>query len=300
MERILKREVKRNVSDGIESRECYQDPFKGTVMFYSFCQWLFRWKWLVVGVGVALTALVIVLFGVKEKQSTYAVLVTPNMIPDELVGLEEVELVLSNQLKNDAVKLNFHPRIYSSKIKANKSLDGKGVASLEVELRTAIGANADALGRQLACLVFQTGEFQTLLKDKRSALANKQAALDTLLVWTKMRIDVAQRGIVSGSPSTVGNAEYVSLSRELNRLYMERVEVRAELLTLSQYESGVCFSAHELGDTGALKKTVFKIAAVWVVLLFVAGVVWSVGYFYRASEREVLGLDVKNREGIEG
>ena len=247
------------------------------------------------GVGVALTALVIVLFGVKEKQSTYAVLVTPNMIPDELVGLEEVELVLSNQLKNDAVKLNFHPRIYSSKIKANKSLDGKGVASLEVELRTAIGANADALGRQLACLVFQTGEFQTLLKNKRSALANKQVALDTLLVWTKMRIDVAQRGIASGSPSTVGNAEYVSLSRELNRLYMERVEVRAELLTLSQYESGVCFSAHELGDTGALKKTVFKIAAVWVVLLFVAGVVWSVGYFYRASEREVLGLDVKKR-----
>lgn len=292
--------MKRNLSDGIESREYYQDLFKGTVLFYSFCQWLFRWRWLLVGIGVALTAIAIVLFGVKEKQSTYAVLVTPSMILGELVGLEEVELTLSNQLKNDTVKLNFHPRIYSSKIKANKSLDGKDLASLEVELRTARGANADALGRQLACLVFQTGEFQTLLKNKRSALANKQAALDTLLVWTKMRIDFAQRVLVSGSSFTVGNAEYVSLSRELNRLYKERVEVRAELLTLSQYESGVCFSAYELGDTGALKKTVFEIAALWVVLLFVAGFVWSVGYFYRASEREVLGLDVKNRDVIEG
>lgn len=292
--------MKRNLSDGIESREYYQDLFKGTVLFYSFCQWLFRWRWLLVGIGVALTAIAIVLFGVKEKQSTYAVLVTPSMIPGELVGLEEVELTLSNQLKNDTVKLNFHPRIYSSKIKANKSLDGKDLASLEVELRTARGANADALGRQLACLVFQTGEFQTLLKGKRSALANKQAALDTLLVWTKMRIDFAQRVLVSGFSFTVGNAEYVSLSRELNRLYKERVEVRAELLTLSQYESGVCFSAYELGDTGALKKTVFEIAALWVVLLFVAGFVWSVGYFYRASEREVLGLDVKNRDVIEG
>lgn len=280
----------------MESKEYYQDPFRGTVLFYSFCQWLFRWKWLLVGIGVALTILVIVLFGIKEKQSTYAVIVTPSMIPGELVGLQDVELMLSNQLKNDTVKLNFYPRIYSSKIKANKSLDGKGVASLEVGLRTARGANSDAIGRQLACMVFQTEEFQTLLKDKRSALANKQRALDTLLVWTKMRIDVAQRGLVSGSPSTGWNgAEYVSLSRELNRLYMDRVEVRAELETLSQYEGGVCFSAHELGDTGALKKTVFKVAALWVVLLFVAGVVWSVGYFYRASEREVLGLDVKNR-----
>lgn len=285
----------------MESKEYYQDPFRGTVLFYSFCQWLFRWKWLLVGIGVALTILVIVLFGIKEKQSTYAVIVTPSMIPGELVGLQDVELMLSNQLKNDTVRLNFYPRIYSSKIKANKSLDGKGVASLEVGLRTARGANSDAIGRQLACMVFQTEEFQTLLKDKRSALANKQRALDTLLVWTKMRIDVAQRGLVSGSPSTGWNdAEYVSLSRELNRLYMDRVEVRAELETLSQYGGGVCFSAHELGDTGALKKTVFKVAALWVVLLFVAGVVWSVGYFYRASEQAVLGMDVTKRDGIEG
>lgn len=285
----------------MESKAYYQDPFRGTVLFYSFCQWLFRWKWLLVGIGVALTILVIVLFGIKEKQSTYAVIVTPSMIPGALVGLQEVELMLSNQLKNDTVKLNFYPRIYSSKIKANKSLDGKGVASLEVGLRAARGANSDAIGRQLACMVFQTEEFQTLLKDKRSALANKQRALDTLLVWTKMSIDVAQRGLVSGSPSTGWNdAEYVSLSRELNRLYMYRVEVHAELETLSKYEGGVCFSAHELGDMGALKKTVFKIAAVWVVLLFVAGLVWGVGYFYRASEQAVLGMDVTKRDGIEG
>lgn len=300
MERIQEREVKRKLSDGIESRESYQDPFKGTVMFYSFCQWFFRWKWLVVWVGVALTALVMVQFGVKERKSTYSVLVTPSMIPGGLVGLEEVKFVLSNQLKNDTIKLNFHPRIYSSKIKANKSIDGKGVASLEVELITATGANANALGRQLACLVFQTREFQTLLNGTCSALASKQMALDTLLRWTKRRIDVAQRALVTDYTSTVGNAEYVSLGRELNRLYIERIEVGTRLLALSQYERGIHFSAYELSDIKELKNTVFKIAALWVVLLFVAGVVWSIGYFYRASEREVLGLDVKNRDVIEG
>lgn len=284
----------------MESKEYYQDPFRGTVLFYSFCQWLFRWKWLLVGIGVALTILVIVLFGIKERQSTYAVIVTPSMIPGELVGLQDVELMLSNQLKNDTVKLNFYPRIYSSKIKANKSLDGKGIASLEVELRTAKGANADVLGRQLACMLFQAGELQSLLKVRLSALAEKQEALDTLLVWTKMRIDVAQRGLVSMSPASVWNNEYVSLSRELNRLYMERVEISAERENLLQYEDRMRFSAFALRDTRGLKKTVFKIAAVWVVLLFVAGLVWGVGYFYRASEQAVLGMDVKKRDGIEG
>ncbi len=284
----------------MESKEYYQDPFRGTVLFYSFCQWLFRWKWLLVGIGVALTILVIVLFGIKERQSTYAVIVTPSMIPGELVGLQDVELMLSNQLKNDTVKLNFYPRIYSSKIKANKSLDGKGIASLEVELRTAKGANADVLGRQLACMLFQAGELQSLLKVRLSALAEKQEALDTLLVWTKMRIDVAQRGLVSMSPASVWNNESVSLSRELNRLYMEKVEISAERENLLQYEDGMRFSAFALRDTRGLKKTVFKIAAVWVVLLFVAGLVWGVGYFYRASEQAVLGMDVKKRDGIEG
>lgn len=284
----------------MESKEYYQDPFRGTVLFYNFCQWLFRWKWLLVGIGVALTVLVIVLFDVKEKHSTYAVIVTPSMIPGELLGLQDVELMLSNQLKNDTVKLNFHPRIYSSKIKANKSLDEKSIASLEMELRTAKGANADTLGRQLAGLVFQTGEFQTLLKGRRSVLAEKRTTLDTLLALTKVRIDIAQRGLVSGSSTAAGNAEYASLSKELNQLYLYRDSVHVELESLLQCEKRLSFPAFELRDTGALTKTLLKIALLWIVLLFVAVVVWSVGYFYRASEREVLGLDVKNRDGIEG
>lgn len=271
----------------VEEKLYLRDPFSGTMLFYRFCRWLFKWKWVLFGIGCVATLLMVIRFSVKNNEGNYTALITSSMLPDGVIQLQDVEAMLSVQLKGEEQRENFRPRILSSKVTFNKEFDGKTPAALEVELKTAKRGNVDTIAMQLGNIVFHTKQFRAALSARKNSLALKLRTLDTLIALTRSRLDVLGSATLKLNVIDVGGLEFISLNRELNSLAISRVITQAELDNLSRFDQ-IYFACQKGGKSLDLTKCMLQIVAVWLLLLFVAGMVWGVRYFYDVSERIAL------------
>ena len=267
----------------MESKTYVEEQFRGSFMFYSFCQWLKRWKWLACGIGGGITLLLFTLFFLRAKETRYVARITPRMIPVDVVGLKDVEEVLTGQLAREEVRKNFVPPIRSWKIDFGKTAKENSEELIELRLNVSRRGDADSIGRRLHELIFQGTYLGYAVARAHKENETEVAYLDVLISKINGRLSLP----ANERPTDLGSAVYRAnetslLWVEYNSLVKQRENVKkAEARLQEEFQLG--FDVFRVGADGASKKFALMLVGAWVIQLFVMFFLWLLQYAYTVS-----------------
>ncbi len=271
----------------MESKTYVEEQFRGSFMFYSFCQWLKRWKWLACGIGGGITLLLLALFFLRAKETRYVARITPRMIPVDVVGLKDVEEVLTGQLAREEVRKNFVPPIRSWKISFGKTAKENSETLMELHLSVSGRGDADSIGRRLHELVFQGTYLGYAVTRARKEKEAEMAYLDALISKINERLSLPANERLTDLGSAVYRANETSLLWvEYNALVKRRESVKMEVARL-QEEFQLGFDVFRVGADGASKKLALTLVGAWMIQLFVMFFLWLLQYSYSVSATAV-------------
>lgn len=275
----------------MDSRAYVEERYSGTALFYSFIRWLMRWKWVLLGIGVGLTVVLMGLTYIKFRHSSYSIRLTENMLPKEVVSLPEVYSILSVKLQNPEEKYIFGPRIVESKVKLSPvSGPDEKEGMLDVSFILAETGNVDTISKSLEALIFDDPLVKTKLLQRREVKKAEIEALDTLIAQTKKWIDFEQTNkLAAGTDFNRLSNEQATRSavglllNEMNSFVLKKAQLQSELHFLSR-EQLTLGDVHKQKSNNSASKLMLKMVAVWVVFFLVSLLVWFLLYSYEVSE----------------